>query len=134
MRFVTWVVEATCKGAVPVVAVETSCAAVTFPVIVMFPETFGKVWPEGNVMIPALFMERPVSVGLLVPEPNSRFSVPDGPDVLLAAGSACHRKVWGTEAPVPLLNDEAVKFRVWEVVPFADVAGPVAGKPTAPLR
>lgn len=50
----------------------------------------GKICPVANVICPLLAMCSPVSEGLLVPEPNNRFSVPEGEDVSLPDGSACH--------------------------------------------
>jgi hypothetical protein len=82
--------------------------AVVTPVIVPVPVP-GKVWPLANVNSPLLLSFNPVSVGEAVPEPNSRFSVPDGVVVLLLAASACHWKVWLTAALVLLLNDEAMR-------------------------
>jgi hypothetical protein len=44
----------------------------------------------GEGELPLLAMFRPVSAGLLLAKPNSRFKVPEGVAVSLPAGSACH--------------------------------------------
>ena len=59
------------------------------PVMVPLPVP-GNVCPEANVKMPVLLIFNPVSAGLLVPEPNSRFNVPEGLVVLFPEGSACH--------------------------------------------
>src|SRR5260370_32959534 len=69
----------------------------------------------------------PVSAGALVPQPNSRFKVPDGLAVLFPAGSACQRKCSLTAAPVPLLNAEAVNVVGCEFFPAGAVAALGAG-------
>jgi len=61
--------------------------AVVIPVIVPVP---GNVCPVAKVIWPLLAIFSPVSEGLLVPAPNSRFSDPLALLVLLLTGSACH--------------------------------------------
>jgi len=53
---------------------------------------------------------RPVSLSVLEPDPNSKFRVPLGLDVLFADGSACQRKFCDTAAFVLLLKAEAVNL------------------------
>ncbi len=87
----------------------------------------GNVCPTAKVKMPLLLIFSPVSAGALVPEPNSRFKVPDGLAVLFPAGSACQRKCSLTAAPVPLLNAEAVNVVGCEFFPAVAVAALVAG-------
>ena len=58
-------------------------------------------------MIPLLAKVNPVSEGLVVPEPDKRFRVPEGLAVLLPEGSACSTNDWVTALSVLLLYDEA---------------------------
>src|SRR4030088_1631111 len=85
--------------------------AVVTPVMVPAP---GNVCPVAKVKSPLLLSFNPVSVGVAVPEPNSRFSVPDGVVVLLPAASAFHWKAWLMAAWVLLLNDEATRLYACE--------------------
>jgi hypothetical protein len=70
----------------PLVPPPSSPEPAATPVIVPDP---GKVCPAANLMMPLVAIESPVSVGVEVPEPNNKFSVPEGEGVLLPAGSAC---------------------------------------------
>ncbi len=74
----------------------------------------------------------PVSAGVAIPWPNSRFNVPEALAVLLPVASAFHWNVWFTAVLVPLLNDEATKFSACEFLPPVAVAVPVAGKLNVP--
>src|SRR5690242_14301500 len=76
-------------------------------------------------------MFSPVSVGL-APEPNNRFSVPDGVAVSLPVGSACHWNIWLTALLVPLLNDDASRLKGPELDPALAVAVPRLGNCTWP--
>jgi len=71
---------------------------------------------------------KPVSDGLVAPVPNSRFGVPDGLAVSVAAGSACHWKVWLIAVLEVLLKAEATRSSGCELAPWAAVATAVAGK------
>jgi hypothetical protein len=77
-------------------------------------------------------MFNPVSVGLVVPDPNSRFSDPVGLVVLLLTGSACHWKVCVTPALVPLLKAEAARSMGSEFAPLVAVATPALGRLSKP--
>src|SRR5260370_28068021 len=92
----------------------------------------GNVCPFANEMIPLLLIFRPVSAGMAVPEPYSRFSVPDAVEVLLPAGSACNWNVCATAVEVPLLNTCATKLCGRDLKPARAVAVPVAGKLSVP--
>src|ERR1700686_2821388 len=98
------------------------------------PTLDGNVCPDANVIWPLLEIDSPVSPGVAVPDPNSRFNLPNGVAVLFPVGSACHRKVSFTAFSVLLLNDEAVKFSGCEFFPAAEVAGAVAGRLSAPRK
>src|SRR5450432_341543 len=71
----------------------------------------GKDCPGAKVICPLPEILKPVSAGVTLPCPKSRFSVPEGVGVLLAAGSTCRRNNWLTEVEVELLKAEAAK--VW---------------------
>ena len=75
---------------VPAVTVREEFCSMAF---VMPALGTGKVCPVANVIWPLLAMFSPVSAKDEVPSANSRFSVPEGEDVSLPAGSACQRKV-----------------------------------------
>jgi len=98
--------------------------AVVTPVIVPVPEN---ICPVAKVKRPLLLSFKPVSAGALVPEPNSRFRVPEGVEVLLPEASAFHWKVWFTAEDVPLLNEDATKSCACEGLPPLEIAMPIAG-------
>src|SRR6202034_3353314 len=99
---------------------------------VMVPPPPGKVCPAAKLICPFCAIFKPVSAGVLVPDPNRRLNVPLGEAVLLPAGSACQRNVWFTGALVVLLNDDATKFSGCEFLPAVAVAAAIAGSVTAP--
>src|SRR5579864_1878745 len=110
-----------------------SLAGAVIATLVTVPDPVpGKVCPAANVICPVLLILNPVSDGTAVPEPNSRFSVPEGVAVSLPVGSACHWKVWFTAFEVELLNDEATKFSSCEFLPVTAVAAPDAGSVKGP--
>src|SRR5450755_4101581 len=93
----------------------------------------GKVWPVAKVIRPLLEIDNPVSEGTLVPDPNSRFSVPEGLAVLFPTGSVCQRKVSFKASPM-LAKADADRFKGCEFFPAAAVAAPLAARVTAPRR
>src|SRR5580658_4055278 len=104
------------------------------PTLFTVPTFDGNVCPLANVTWPLLEIDSPVSVGVAVPDPNSRFNLPKGVALLLPTGSACQRKVSFTAFRVLLLNDEAVKFIGCEFFPAVEVAVPVVGRLSAPRK
>ena len=66
-----------------------SATLVTLPL----PLPPGNVCPGANAMMPLGPIRSPVSAGLAVPSPYSKFSVAPGLALLLLACSACHRNV-----------------------------------------
>jgi hypothetical protein len=74
----------------------------------------------------------PVSVGVAVPDPNKRFSVARGLELLLLMGSACHTNASFEAVLLVLLNADATRLRVWEFLPVAAVALPADGSFNAP--
>ena len=76
---------------------------------------------------PWLEIDSPVSVGVAVPGPNSRFNCPDGVVLSLPTGSACQREGLVHRFRRAAVEAEAVMFRGWELAPIVAVAGP-AGK------
>ena len=103
--------------------------AVVTPVIVPVP---GKVCPETKVNSPVLLSFNPVSPGVSVPLPKSRFNVAPGVEVLFPVGSACHSKCCNTALLVPLLNDEASKSVAFELKPLLALAFPVVADSNKP--
>src|SRR5580704_3654938 len=80
------------------------------PTLVTEPPPDGNVCPAANVISPLLEIESPVSVGVAVPDANSRSNLPNGVVLLFPTGSACQRKVSFTAFAVLLLKADAVKF------------------------
>ena len=91
------------------VTVKSEAGAVN-PTLVTEPTVDGNVWPAANVISPLLEIDSPVSVGDAVPDPDSRFNLPDGAALLLPTGSAYQRKTRLTAVAVLLLKAEAVKL------------------------
>src|SRR5258708_7019228 len=81
------------------------------PILFTVPTLEGNVCPDANVIAPLFEIDNPVSAGTAVPDPNSRFNLPNGVALSFPVGSACQRKVSFTAAFVLLLNDEAVKLK-----------------------
>src|SRR5580704_17206639 len=86
----TWLVVA--QGASDTVEVPALVEALMGAAPVTAETVLGKVCVVTKLMIPLLAMLSPVSAGLLLPEPKSRFRVPEGFVVLLSKGSACRTK------------------------------------------
>src|SRR5208337_3115633 len=104
------------------------------PTLFTVPTVEGNVCPLANVIWPLFEIDSPVSVGVAVPDPNSRFNLPTGVALLLPTGSACQRKVSFTGFSVLLLYAEAVKFSGCEFFPAVEVDVPVAGRLSAPRK
>src|ERR1700722_10273804 len=111
----------------PVVPPPVNPVPAVTPVIVPLPVP-GNVCPVANVRMPLLLILNPVSVGAVVPEPNSKLRLPDGVAVSLAAGSACSWNVCATAAPEVLLNEDATKSSAREFLPPVAIAAPVDGR------
>jgi len=90
-------------------------APVLMLVTVPLPPPLPKVWPEAKVIKPLLAIERPVSVGELPFDPNSRLSEPEGLEESFAVGSACQRKSCVIPVAVALLNEEACRSSPFEL-------------------
>jgi len=91
------------------------------------PLPLPKVCPAAKVIRPLPAMDRPVAVGVLPFDPNSRFSEPDGADVSFPVGSTIQRKSSVTADEVTLLNEEACRSKGFELNPCVAVAVPVSG-------
>ena len=117
---------------VPLLVMGPPVKPAPLPTLVTVPVPVpGKVCPEANVTCPLLAIDKPVSAGVLPPEPNSKFRLADGDDVLFPTGSACQRNSSFTAALVPLLYADAAASIVPDLYPWLEVAVPVGGS-TAP--
>ena len=94
---------------------------VVIPVIVPGPVP-GNVCPGAQLTTPAGEMERPVGVGLVVPEPYRKARLADGVAVLLPVASALQAKFCATAAEVPLEKALAPSFNRGEFTPTDAVA------------
>lgn len=100
----------------------------------LVPLPLPKVCPGAKVIRPLLAMERPVSVGELPFDPNSRFNLPDGVAVSLPVGSACQRKSCVTANELVLLKDDDCKSNGLEMNPCVAVAVPIPGNNAPPAE
>src|SRR5260370_17549168 len=63
------------------------------PILFTVPTLEGNVCPDANVIAPLFEIDNPVSAGTAVPDPNTRFNLPNAAALLFPVGPASHRKL-----------------------------------------